>query len=255
MIFTEKERLLANEANLTKSMLVSGLNSLRKANTYLKGEYYQAFFALSIGFERMLKVIYIRDYRAKNNGDFPNSENLRSLSHNLIKLWDAVGMNELEGIHREILEFLDAFAGYARYYNIDIMVDGKGKNQQEGDILVKWASIQRKILASSGKSRYMPAKKEFSEMMDRNSVIGIYNLSGEFLTSFGELIDEEINIEIIQGYSVQYVFEIIRMMYYKIDEIEKEDYRMPIIKEFFNYFTDYWKPHQIRKRKDWLRTV
>ena len=43
-MFEEKERLLANEAELTSSMLANGLTSLRKANVYNKGLYYQAFF-------------------------------------------------------------------------------------------------------------------------------------------------------------------------------------------------------------------
>lgn len=43
-MFTEKEKLLANEAALTASLLGNGLNALRKANIYNKGLYYQAFF-------------------------------------------------------------------------------------------------------------------------------------------------------------------------------------------------------------------
>ena len=48
-MFTDKERNLANEANLTASLLGNGLNALRKADLYNKGLYYQAFFSLSIG--------------------------------------------------------------------------------------------------------------------------------------------------------------------------------------------------------------
>lgn len=54
-MFTEKERILANEAALTASLLGNGLNSLRRADMYNKGLYYQAFFSLSIGIERLLK--------------------------------------------------------------------------------------------------------------------------------------------------------------------------------------------------------
>lgn len=43
-MFTEKERILANEAALTASLLGNGLNSLRRADMYNKGLYYQAFF-------------------------------------------------------------------------------------------------------------------------------------------------------------------------------------------------------------------
>lgn len=45
-MFTDKERNLANEANLTASLLGNGLNALRKADLYNKGLYYQAFFTI-----------------------------------------------------------------------------------------------------------------------------------------------------------------------------------------------------------------
>lgn len=252
MAFTEKEKLLANEAHLTKAMLISGLNSLRRSNIVLKGEYYQAFFALSIGFERMLKIIYISAHRTEHNGNFPTGNELKQLSHNLIELWDYMGIKRLEGIHKDILEFLDAFAGYSRYYNLDIMMNKTGKNKEHGDVLKHWAMIQKNILKGSGKERCISInQQELANHIDELSVTLMHNLKGEELTSYSQLFDEEINIDIIQGYSVQYVFEIIRILYYKIETV---DYRMPVLTEFFDYFNDYWKPYQIRNKKNWLNT-
>lgn len=255
MAFTEKEKLLANEAHLTKAMLISGLNSLRRANIVLKGEYYQAFFSLSIGFERMLKIIYISAHRAEHNGNFPTGNELKKLSHNLVELWDYTGIKKLEGIHKDILEFLDAFAGYSRYYNLDIIMNKSGKNKEHGDVLEHWAMIQNNILKASGKERCISRKQqELAKYMDEVSATLMYNLNGKELTSFTQVLNEEINMDIIQGYSVQYVFEIIKNLYYKINEIEEVDYRMPVLTEFFDYFNDYWKPYQIRNKKNWLNT-
>ena len=58
-MFSGKELNLSNEASLTASLLGNGLNALRKADLYNKGLYYQAFFSLSIGIERLLKIIVI----------------------------------------------------------------------------------------------------------------------------------------------------------------------------------------------------
>lgn len=253
MLFTEKEQLLANEAHLTRSMLISGLNSLRRANIILKGEYYQAFFSLSIGFERMLKIIYIREYQSKYEGLFPSGNELKKLSHNLVELWDYIDMDKLEGIHKDILQFLDSFAGYARYYNLDIIMDKDGKNKECGDVLKNWASIQRNILNASGKESNLSTNQcQFAKIMDGTCVTLMHNLEGEELSSVSRLMEEEKNSDIIQGYSVQYIFEIIKIMYYRIDKIEKVDYRMPVLTEFFDFFIDYWKPYQIRNKKNWL---
>lgn len=70
-MFNEKEQLLANEAALTASLLGNGLNALRKAGIFNKGLYYQAFFSLSIGIERLLKMIIITRYRSNITKNFP----------------------------------------------------------------------------------------------------------------------------------------------------------------------------------------
>ena len=74
-MFSEKELQLKREAELTAAMLKSGLNSLRKAAAYgSMGEFCQSFFSLSIGIERMLKIIIITEYRTDNDGKFPTIE-------------------------------------------------------------------------------------------------------------------------------------------------------------------------------------
>lgn len=106
-MFTEKERLLANEASLTSSLLGNGLNALRKASIYNKGLYYQAFFSLSIGVERLLKIIIITQYRSEHNGDFPVDIDMKKIGHNLIKLCQYTGIQfKKDCIHEKIVIFL-----------------------------------------------------------------------------------------------------------------------------------------------------
>lgn len=44
-------------------------------------------------------------------------------------------MKELVRIHKDILIYLDIFAGYTRYYNLDIVVYDSGKNQTYGEVI------------------------------------------------------------------------------------------------------------------------
>ncbi len=72
------------------------------------------------------------------------------------------------------------------------------------------------------------------------------------ITQTGLLLDEAANTDYVQGYSVLYVFEIIKIMHKKVCEIEKQGYYMPVVLEFFSYYTDYWRNSEVRRKKDWL---
>ncbi|WP_432405730.1 hypothetical protein [Wukongibacter sp. M2B1] len=61
-ITTTQEAILLKEAGLASSSLEYGLTILRKAELTRKAEYYQAFFQLSIGLERLMKIIIIENY-------------------------------------------------------------------------------------------------------------------------------------------------------------------------------------------------
>lgn len=89
-------------------------------------------------------------------------------------------------------------------------------------------------------------------MLLQNCMILFYGMNGEEVTQANILLDEEANMDYIQGYSVLYVFEIIKIVYKKICEIERQGYYMPVVSEFFSYYTDYWTNSEIRRKKNWL---
>ena len=56
-----------------------------------------------------------------------------------------------------------------------------------------------------------------------------------------------------QSYSVQYVFQIITKLIEQIRKLERKKYLMPVLSEFFPLYHSYWRPFEIRRKKDWCR--
>jgi hypothetical protein len=250
-MFTEKECFLANEAALTSSLLGNGLNALRKADLYNKGLYYQAFFSLSIGIERLLKIIVITQYRCNHDEAFPTDINPRKFGHDIIKLCEYTGIRfESDSLHIKIVTFLNDFAKKTRYYNVDSMMN---KNIKYDDPLSDWALLVQDIFNSSKNKKNIKNKQQLANTLDSVSVIRFHDLEGNEIKNALDLLDEFESREIIQSYSVQYIFEIITKLVEKIRIIESKKYMTPVLSEFFQLYNKYWKPYEIRKKKDWLR--
>lgn len=88
--FKDEEKLLLLEANLTLATIADGLHCLKRANMYQKGLYYQAFFSLSIGIERILKLIVIDKYRSETDEKFPNNKVIKNYAHHIYQMVDEI---------------------------------------------------------------------------------------------------------------------------------------------------------------------
>lgn len=250
-MFTEQERLLANEASLTSSLLGNGLTALRKANIYDKGLYYQAFFSLSIGTERLLKILIINQYRANHDGVFPTDIDLKKLGHGLIGLCEYTGIKfQSDSIHHKLISFLNDFAKASRYYNIDSMMN---KDIKYDDPLSQWHLLSQDILGSAKKKKSIQNKVELANLIDSVSMISFHDLQGNEITNTINLLQEKESREIIQSYSVQYMFEIIVKIVGGVKRTESKKYMMPVLSEFFSLYNTYWKPNEIRKKKIWTQ--
>jgi len=112
----------------------------------------QAFFNLSNGLERLIKLIYLIDHALEHGGTYPSQGQLKSdLGHDLAKLFDkAVAIRarrsdagatfrfELvdEVLDRRIIGVLADFAErFGRYYNLDYLV---GSTKIGKDPLAAW---------------------------------------------------------------------------------------------------------------------
>ncbi len=135
-----------------------GFSSLSKANiNNNKGDFYVAFFQLSIGLERLMKLTLILDYMATNELNFLITNGLKAfltiLSNyfKVLKLLKNVLLKEIlsvafynKGRSKRCLIFLDDFAQKARYANLDTLT---GK-QNTGDPLERWSKLAKRIFAS-----------------------------------------------------------------------------------------------------------
>jgi len=250
-LFNRNELLLANEASLTSSLLGNGLNALRQATIYNKGLYYQAFFSLSIGIERLLKIIIICKYRCKHDGQFPENISLKDMGHDLIKLCQYNNVDFKNNmIHTKLIAFLNNFAKNARYYNVDSMI---GKTTKHDDPLAEWAEIENDIIYTIGKRKNIQNKEILAQLMDGVMIIRQHDLHGNAMTNSMDLLTEFEDRDTIKGYPVQYIFEIITKLVEIIRRLEREMYLMPVLSEFFVLYNKHLRPFEIRKKKNWLK--
>jgi hypothetical protein len=146
--------LLQQEAHLVHSCFGYGLTALRRARVDQKGDFYSAFFQLSIGLERLMKINLIIAHMANHSFAAPTTSELKSFGHDLLSLFEACKKiavpntsNSLKIISREtieyeILSFLSAFAKSTRYFNLD----GLSASHLSSDPLKCWNSIIERLL-------------------------------------------------------------------------------------------------------------
>ncbi len=158
MAFSPTWFLLEQEGLLAQACLCNGLTALRRANLGdKKGLFYSAFFELSIGFERVLKLILILDHMARNQLVPPDSKTVEDYGHKLRSLFDAAkgvcaahGVTALDAFQPNslpiaILGFLDDFAHPGgRYSNINKLTGHK--HQTMADPIAQWGEIANRIM-------------------------------------------------------------------------------------------------------------
>lgn len=125
--------LLQQEAILAKSSVLSGFEFMIKGgfDDVYKGHYYTAFFQLSIGIERMLKLAIISDHMFRNSYQPPDIKTIKAYGHDLLALYQRAReisdtysnvifpVLEDKSIRNNILIFMNDFAASTgRYHNI-----------------------------------------------------------------------------------------------------------------------------------------
>ena len=149
--FTKEEQLLITEAKLINAMLLEGLDCLRQSNFGKQGLYYQAFYSISYGMERLLKLIIIEDYRSKNDNKMSNNGYLKKYSHDICEMVSdyALGVMDNE-INKRIITFFSNFACKSRYYNLNMLTGGYNEFLNP---LEEWRNIEDLILQKYNKSK------------------------------------------------------------------------------------------------------
>lgn len=148
--------LLNQECALFAFCIESGLTELRKSNLGNKGRFYGALFNLSIGLERLLKLIVVFDWYINNAGAFPSKRALQQFGHRLSELVadcetifkahsaTSALTSSRDAIDNEVIACLTGFATGGRYSNLDNLESAT----RQSDALGEWKSILDKIYAT-----------------------------------------------------------------------------------------------------------
>lgn len=109
---TEKFIIINRETGIIAELLTSGLESIRKIYKSL-AYYYQSFYAISMGLERLMKLIIHIEEPTKNP---------YKLGHKLEDLSSALNITfPYNSIENEILLFLTDFANGDKYTIVDLL--------------------------------------------------------------------------------------------------------------------------------------
>ena len=163
--------LLQNEGFLMQNCIRTSLAALRTWRTEDRCAFYGAFFGLTVGFERLLKILILLDHWNLSRKFLTDAE-LKVYCHDIEKLFAKVESlfdkydvvrNEnlqLDEIDRKLLAFLSGFARRGRYYNLFTLNGSEGT-----DPLGEWEDLLREIYEKD-----IPEEKRLPEP-DENTVL------------------------------------------------------------------------------------
>lgn len=223
-------RAIALECKLVRQLCGAGLTSLGRAN-YADGmgEYYSAFFSLSVGIERFCKIILCFDEEQKKK-KFPSQKGLKSFGHDLVELFRKV--RDVEAARSAKLRFgaiddpicdaiilhLSQFAnaGSGRYANFLVMESGRLESIYEpvsewsrnvGDLILEkfFRGSKSEILAYQNANLMDTVLSEFALVRHTSE-------TGQILDSLGKASFRTSENIVMQKYGRFYSFRVLRFL-------------------------------------------
>ncbi|MFN3777067.1 hypothetical protein [Sphingomonas parapaucimobilis] len=222
MIFSHRFRMMAQEGHLASNALLTGLEGLAKSDHYQPGTIYTLLFNLSIGLERLMKIIFVTHHMANNDLNAPSNTTLQNkFRHSLTKIYDHLqaigkdaGVNEgwyEEGsLHYDVLTFMSEFAAYSRYHNLDLIAKGTGGS----DPLIEWYKLHLRIAEDSlSYRRRISINEQAIAHCDRSNMYGYtMGMRGEYEL----MVDIVYQLELTKrtrGHCVWTILQIIKPLY------------------------------------------
>ena len=218
---SDQIELLGREAELASKTVGSGLTEIRNYSFGGFGYFYSGLFSISIGLERILKLILLIDFYNSNGQTFPaNNSYLRNLSHDLNKLMlevrkvnSRISTPISDGIFQDqitinVLDILSDFARYHRYYNLDML---QGGSYTENEPLARWEdSVNREILARHFKMTENLKKLHAACLSMQPAIVHFIKEDGGEITDINEYADYSVRVECKQKYSFFYCYRLVR---------------------------------------------
>ncbi|KZA08803.1 hypothetical protein LV34_00957 [Acinetobacter baumannii] len=173
---------LLQESYLAGTSILSGIEYLKKAELFSNhdGMFYSAFFSLSIGIERFLKIALVSEYMYQNNYQKPSDKFLKEPGHNLLKLLKAnllltskydinSGSFSEEILEYDLISFLSTYATTNRYLNLNNLTNANYNNHKHP--IHEWVLLSERFLRESVK--YEKIEKELIKIYSKNEKYGV----------------------------------------------------------------------------------
>ncbi|WP_419939306.1 hypothetical protein [Candidatus Palauibacter sp.] len=164
---------IGRETKLVRHLLGVGATSLGRAGYGDNmGEYYIAFFGLSVGLERLAKLVLVVDHAISNDGTMPSDNMVKEYGHKLVRLFDAAAEIETrhdvrlkydrptDPISVKIIDSLDAFADARRGRYANFAALGNPSLSKEEPIARWWAEVATLILEPHYKGQPIQTRAE-----------------------------------------------------------------------------------------------
>lgn len=264
---------LAREAALAAEHLAIGVTALGKANYAFPAYYSQAFFALTIGFERSAKLALVVHHAIENKGRFPTEADLRRYGHNLNRL--LARLDEISRvihptkephrhlphtpIHLGVVEVLSDFANnVTRYYNLDLVAGSPSIANTQEPVAQWFDRVVTPILAAHYKEgirqKHERNAQLIQELMGPHSMVSYTAESGTPLNSLFDASMQTAITSFATPYVRMYVMQIIRFVAVLISELGHLALRnglqtVPYLSEFFAVFNN--SDAYFKSRKCW----
>jgi len=235
--FPPEWHTIGREAELAVAQAGSGITALGRADHLHKGYYTQAFFGLSIGLERIAKLIIISDYAITNSGKFPSNDILRNVGHDIATLLahceplsakyragQQYAERPNEEIHNGIIMTITEFGKLSRYYNLDLLTGGSAASLPE-PIEAWWQRVGQPILSKHYTERqrerdHQKAAALDTLMSDKVSVF-YHTESTAPITNIEDLVLRAAATRVIQKYGRMYTLQIVRWLAYLISDLAR----------------------------------
>lgn len=259
---------LAREAASASEHIGIGATAVGRANHAENAYYSQAFFALSVGFERSSKLALSVARHLAGEG-FADRGTLRGYGHDLTALLEEAdqlaerrglegnGRLPRSGIQTSMIEVLSDFANnLTRYYNLEFAA-GEAAAASEDPISAWFNRVTLPVLATHDTPRSQERRQRQAELMGALDTVALVRHHAEDGTPITSLQAGSLHVgatEFARPWERMYLLQIARFLGNLMDSLGTEaqvrtDQDIPYLVDFYARFLN--EDSFLRSRKTW----
>jgi len=270
---TPEWHYIRREAMLVRQLIGTGATAIGRASyANLLGEYYTAFFSLSVGLERLAKLILVADHAITNNGAMPSQRALRDYGHKLPKLLSEAGkvatnqslklryVRPSTIISGKIVDCLDRFADASKGRYANFAALGDPNLGSDEPIRRWWEEVAKLILeehyyGSPAQEKIEGRARILDAALSSVSFVLYFNESGDQMQDIKTASTRTGQTEIVQRYGRYHALTIVRWLseiLSKLSELACYKHKLDAFYGVWEYFETYTVEDEFLKtRRRW----